>query len=143
MTESIMSKIGRPTTYHKDYPKKAYKLLCEGKTLTQVARALGTSLSQISRWRADPRRAGFKQAIEAGLQASEAYWTEIGARGIMGEIKGFNYGAWQFFMRAAFKWNDVTKIASTTEEISTLSDKDLERKIAQLSDSTNVVNFKK
>lgn len=86
------------------------KMMKEGKGPTQVASKLGIASSTLKSWASDTTKPEFMEAIEQGRTDYQAYWEEIGQKGILGQIDKFNAAVWIFQMRCRFReeWNDLT-----------------------------------
>lgn len=141
---ALGNKGGRPfnskSKYRADCPKKAYDILAKGGLLCHVAAGLKVDLRTISRWRKDHRKSKFATAIDEGLQVSEAHHADILAKLGRGVIKG-NVAAQLRIMEYAFGWKNIQTVENV-DPIKTLSQDELDQKIANLQKDTNVLPFK-
>ncbi len=94
--------LGLGVKYRPEMCQKMFDMLKEGALDCELYAALGIAKATFQRWR--EKYPKFKEAYEEGMPHCEAYWTAIGRRGMMGEIKGFNFSSWIAFMNNKFKW---------------------------------------
>ncbi len=116
--------------YKKIMARKAVKLFMEGKSITQVAAALKVSTDSLERWRKDPRKPEFAEAMKLGLTYAEAYHEQLLLDIANGTSKG-SAAAAIFIGKNRYHWKDVSTIENLPEE-KTLSTEELDARIASL-----------
>ncbi|HEY5236497.1 MAG TPA: hypothetical protein VIJ14_09990, partial [Rhabdochlamydiaceae bacterium] len=84
-----------------EYAKTAHEILAMGKSLAAVCAALDVSRQSIHNWRKEQTE--FNDAIERGLQKSQAHWEDIGMDGVTGSYEKFNAAPWIFTMKNRFR----------------------------------------
>ena len=103
---------GRPTKFEKKFCKELVKHCARGGHMNDFCTQIGVSQSTIYLWASARNEDGsfkYPEFVEAKKTAeafSHRYWAEIGRRGIVGSIKGFNASAWIFLMKNKFNWTD-------------------------------------
>lgn len=130
---------GRPSLYKPEMCKIVEDLMAQGKTNAQVCAVLGISPDSFLRYRRDhPELAA---AYEKGKTCQQAVWEDIGFKGMVGEIKGFNATTYIFMMSNLFrgeytqKSNDITVNVNNGDihkNIIELSNDELEERIKLL-----------
>lgn len=113
-----------------------FVLMSKGQSMVQVASFLGVTTRTLRNWFSDPRKPEFKEAVERGKVAAEAFWEDIGMRGMVGEIKDFKPATWQFYMKSRFHqdWADINRSEIEIKNGPTkLSDEEIEDKIKEYS----------
>ena len=103
-------------------------LMGRGMTPAQVASRLHVSKQRLMEWAANPEYKDFKEALEIGMTKCEAYWTDKGQSGMVGELDKFKESTYKLYMSQHFSWAEKTeqKVESTTRS---LSDAELEERI--------------
>lgn len=95
-------KLGAPTKYTPAISEKFLELRCQGKTIAQsMVRCNIRSWETYKRWQVDFPE--FREAVQFGEVAAQAYWEEIGERGICGDIEKFAASVYIFKMCNQFK----------------------------------------
>ena len=97
-------KFGRSTKFKKKYCKISFDLLSKGYSKEAVAGRIGISKQCFYEW--VQKYEDFGDAVQRGESASQYYWEELGMRGTLGEIKGFNASSWMFNMKNRFGWTE-------------------------------------
>ena len=94
----------------------------KGKSFAQMAAAIGVDARTMRTWAKRADYEGFNDSLSLARTYSEAWWVDMGERGMRGEIKGFQYISWIFSMKARFGqhaecWMDTKKleVTDTTE----------------------------
>jgi len=95
-------KLGRPSKYKHKFCAIAYDLLSEGYSKEALAGKIGVSKQCFYEW--VQAYNDFGDAVGRGETASQLFWEEMGMRGAMGQIKGFNASSWMFNMKNRFAW---------------------------------------
>lgn len=95
-------KLGKPTKYKHKFDQIAYDLLSKGYSKEAVAGQIGISKQCFYEW--VQKYDHFGDAVERGESASRYYWENVGMRGTLGELKGFNASSWMFNMKNRFGW---------------------------------------
>lgn len=129
----VPRKFRKARKYDPSFCERIVELGKEGYSVVQIADEFGVNRDTIYQWRNDTERfPGFKEAFDEARVGAESYWEKVGQDGIMGKIKGFNQVSWIFMMKARFQdWHEKTKSeVEITNKNATLSDDELERKIA-------------
>jgi hypothetical protein len=105
------------THYKAEYCDKAIELLSKGDSIASVCTELKTSRKTLYKWR--DQNEEFKDALDAGVQASQKYWEDIGRDGITGKIKGFGGTPWVFLMKTRFHidYSEPKEQKSTNDSI--------------------------
>src|ERR1051326_5116396 len=95
--------------YDAAYPETLIKLMSEGKSVTQVAAHFKIPPRTLYDW--VDKYPEFAAAKDAGLTLAEAYWEELGQKGIKGVSQRFNAAAWMYYMKCRFKkeWAEGTQ----------------------------------
>lgn len=106
-------KVVHNTVWTTPNKKKVIELFANGSTVVEVCRFLGIHKSTFYRWLKDERKKDFQYTIELGIQASEAFWIQIGRDNL--ENKSFNTSLYAFMMvnkfnyRSAYSKQEVEK----------------------------------
>ncbi len=88
-------------SYEPSMCEKAFELFQNGRSVTQVCVALGIVRDTYYRWKKEHPE--FCSAAEAGEQASQGYWEDLGEEGIRGQIDKFSGTPWMFTMKNRFR----------------------------------------
>lgn len=92
-------KPGRPSSYRPEYCQRIIELGKEGKSITQMAVALGTLRDQLYDWaRMFPE---FSAALKRARECAQSWWEDAGQTGIY--IQGFQQTAYIFQMKNRFR----------------------------------------
>lgn len=106
-----------------------------GKSLTQIAAHWHVTEEDVIKWTLEPDKAEFKQAYDVALVCSEAYYEDLGQKGMKGKIADFKAMVWAQLMKARFKknWADsnIQKI-EIKNEIKNMSADELDDNIEAL-----------
>lgn len=89
--------------YSQDMCLDAIHLGEDGKSPSQICKALGVSAKTKDRWIADHSKPEFKLAMEMAHTYEQAYWEHMGYNGTKGTLPKFNATSWQFIMKNRFK----------------------------------------
>jgi len=76
-----------------------------GRSLTQIAAYWHVTEEDVISWTQDPDKSDFKQALEVARVCSEAYYEDLGQKGMKGKIPDFKSTVWAQLMKARFKKN--------------------------------------
>lgn len=109
---------------------KVNEMFTNGSTVVEICKFLGINKSTWYRWLKDPRKKDFQEAVELGVQASEAYWIGVGRENL--ENKSFNTALYSFMMVNKFGYRsayskqekDVTETKTTKVEVKKAVDVD-------------------
>ena len=86
--------------------KKAIGEMFEkGSSIVEVCKFLGINKSTWYRWLKDERKKDFQEAAQLGLEASEAYWVQLGRDNV--ENKSFNTALYSFLMVNKFNYRSA------------------------------------
>lgn len=98
--------MGRPTKYDPAYCETVIAVGERGGSLTEMAQEIGVVRETLGDWRA--RHPDFSAAVNAGIQACQAWWERKGREATFGGCDGFNATAWIFNMKNRFRddWRD-------------------------------------
>lgn len=119
--------------------KKVIEMFACGSTVVEVCRFLGIHKSTFYRWLKDERKGDFQRTIELGIQASEAYWTQIGRDNL--DNKSFNTSLYAFMMvnkfnyRSTYSKQEVEKKETKTTTVEVKKAVDVESIIDKLNES--------
>ncbi len=146
MTEEIVqkSKGGRPiggkSKYKKEFPKLAYETLKKGGLKCHVAAAFGIHHETLDIWLRDPKKGVLKDAFKSGMALSEVHHAnklmhiaETGRGNVSAQLRIMEWG---------FGWKNETTVKNESVE-KTLSTEELDKRIAELSGTNNVVPINK
>lgn len=137
--ELIKASVGAPRKYNPRIADKFLEYRCQGKTQAQSMMLCDIrSWETLKRWQLDYPE--FREAVAFGEVASQAYWENIGEKGILGEIEKFSASVYIFKMCNQFKEHYKQQNSGTNVQInnnlgnnSTLTTKELEQKALELS----------
>ena len=110
--------------------KEVNKMFTNGATIVEICKFLGINKSTWYRWLKDPRKQDFQEAVELGVQSSEAYWIGGGRENL--ENKSFNTALYSFMMVNKFGYRsayskqekDITETKTTKIEVKKAVDVD-------------------
>jgi hypothetical protein len=127
-------KRGRPSKYKKTHCKTAIDMMSRGYSKEAVAGKIGITEDTLYRWiKTKPE---FSEAIKEGEVKSRLFWEGLGIDYILGGPQDLKLNAtvWIFNMKNRFGWRDVQEIkrADLTDELKTMSDKELEELLTDL-----------
>ena len=99
------------------------EMFANGSTVVEICKFLGINKSTWYRWLKDPRKKDFQEAVDLGIQSSEAYWIGIGRNNL--ENKSFNTALYSFMMVNKFGYRsgyskqekDITETKTTKIEV--------------------------
>ena len=79
-------------------------LFDQGGTIIEVSRLMGINRSTFGRWAksTDKEKQKFRETVEIGKEASEAWWIRQGRENL--DTRGFNHGLWLMNMVNRFGW---------------------------------------
>ena len=79
-------------------------LFDQGGTLVEASRLMGINRSTFNRWLkgADKEKQNFREVVDIGKEASEAWWIRQGRENL--DTRGFNHGLWLMNMVNRFGW---------------------------------------
>ena len=110
--------------------KEVNEMFTNGATIVEICKFLGINKSTWYRWLKDPRKQDFREAVELGVQSSEAYWIGVGRENL--ENKSFNTALYSFMMVNKFGYRsayskqekDITETKTTKIEVKKAVDVD-------------------
>ncbi len=113
--------------YKPEFVQEIIRLGAEGKSITQMAAAFQVTDMTLRRWAKDPDKQDFAEAKAIAVTLAEAYWEDIGHKGIKGMLPKFVPVAWIYMMKSRYKdnWQENQKI-EIDNLAKTLSDKELD-----------------
>jgi hypothetical protein len=103
--------------------KEVNDMFANGSTVVEICKFLGINKSTWYRWLKDPRKKDFQEAVELGIQASEAFWIGIARDNL--NNKSFNTALFSFMMvnkhgyKSAYskQERDITETKTTKFEV--------------------------
>ena len=103
--------------------KEVNDMFTNGATVVEICKFLGINKSTWYRWLKDPRKKDFQEAVELGIQASEAFWIGIARDNL--NNKSFNTALFSFMMvnkhgyKSAYskQERDITETKTTKFEV--------------------------
>ena len=107
---------GRPTKYSCEMCNTVIECGLEGKTVAEMAVAIGVSRETFNEWRhAKPQ---FSDAVKLGLLYAQAWWEEKGRVATFGGIEGYNATSYIFQMKNRFRddWSDRRSLEHTGKD---------------------------
>jgi transposase-like protein len=89
--------------------RRLQALFDNGGSLAEASREMGVSRSTFNRWMkgTDVVKNDFREVINLGKEASEAWWIRQGRENL--ETRGFNSNLWLLNMVNRFGWNSNRK----------------------------------
>ena len=110
--------------------KEVNDMFANGSTVVEICKFLGINKSTWYRWLKDPRKKDFQEAVELGIQASEAFWIGIARDNL--NNKSFNTALFSFMMvnkhgyKSAYskQEKDITETKTTKIEVKKAVDVD-------------------
>ena len=93
------------SVWNKNNKEEVMKMFQEGSSIVEVCKFLGINKSTWYRWLKDPRKKDFQEAAELGLEASEAFWIQMGKDNL--QNKSFNTGLYTFLMVNKFNYRSA------------------------------------
>ena len=89
--------------------RRMQTLFDNGGSLAEASREMGISRSTFNRWMkgTDAAKNDFREVINLGKEASEAWWIRQGRENL--ETRGFNSNLWLLNMVNRFGWNSNSK----------------------------------
>lgn len=93
--------MGTPNKYKPEHCETAARILSSGKSLAAVCAALDISRVTLYEWK--DTHPEFKDAMDKGMQACQAFWEDMGVDGITGSIEKFSSAPWIFSMKNRFR----------------------------------------
>lgn len=89
------------TKYKPEMCEIAQELLSKGKSLAAICREFKISRQCLYNWlESNP---DFKESVDAGIQAAQAHWEDIGENGVVGNYEKFSAPTWIFTMKNRFR----------------------------------------
>lgn len=106
---------GRPSKYKPEFCDLVIELGKKGKTITQMACAMGVMRETVWDWR--QKNPEFSNAIKTALQHSQDWWEKLGQEGARGNVDNFNSSAyiWQTKNRFPKEFRDKHEIEHSGE----------------------------
>ena len=109
---------------------KVNEMFANGSTVVEICKFLCINKSTWYRWLKDPRKGDFQEAVELGIQASEAFWIGIARDNL--NNKSFNTALFSFMMvnkhgyKSAYskQEKDITETKTTKVEVKKAVDVD-------------------
>lgn len=138
LTAEQPRKRGRPrkprvehyTRYDPSLCAEVLRMMYDGKTEKECARALGIRWSDWLHWkRTHPE---FRDAVENGKHLCEAWWVEVGRKALTGKVQTFRLGVWSFVMKNLFGWKEPKDEPATTEDVARERERIIEELDARL-----------
>lgn len=122
------------TTYNSKMCVEIIELAEIGKTITQIAAHWHVTEEDVRGWTEDSDKPEFKKAYEVARVCSEAYYEDIGQKGMKGKISDFKASAWAQFMKSEFKerWGDRPQKIEIKNEIKNMSIEEIDQSIEAL-----------
>jgi len=110
--------------------KEVNDMFANGSTIVEICKFLSINKSTWYRWLKDPRKQDFQEAVELGIQASEAFWIGIARDNL--NNKSFNTALFSFMMvnkhgyKSAYskQEKDITETKTTKIEVKKAVDVD-------------------
>jgi len=92
-------------------------LFDQGGTLVEASRLMGINRSTFNRWLkgTDKEKQNFREVVEIGKEASEAWWIRQGRENL--DTRGFNHGLWLMNMVNRFGWTSSHSRKDEKKEI--------------------------
>jgi transposase-like protein len=85
--------------------KAIMEMFAKGSSIVEVCNFLGINKSTWYRWLKDERKKDFQEVAELGLEASEAFWVQMGKDNVYN--KSFNTGLYTFLMVNKFNYRSA------------------------------------
>jgi transposase-like protein len=120
--------------------KKVIEMFAGGATVVEVCKFLGIHKATFYRWLKDERKGDFKRTIDLGIQASEAFWVQVGRDNL--ENKSFNTSLYAFMMvnkfnyRSTYSKQEVEKTETKTTTVEVKKAVDVDSILEKLQAST-------
>ena len=95
----------RPTKYKPEYCAHIIARAKLGETFEMIACDMDLHTDTLLEWCS--KHPDFSAAYKKAKKLQEQLMQKIGLKGMTGGIKGFHAGAWVFWMKARFKYNDM------------------------------------
>lgn len=106
-----------------------------GRSLTQIAAHWKVTEEDVVQWTQELDKTEFKKAYEVAYTISEAYYEDLGQKGMKGKIADFKPTLWTQFMKSRFKknWADtnIQKI-EIKNEVKNMSTEEIDLSIEAL-----------
>jgi len=93
------------SVWNKNNKEEVMKMFKEGSSIVEVCKFLGINKSTWYRWMKDPRKKDFQEVADLGLEASEAFWIQMGKDNL--QNKSFNTGLYTFLMVNKFNYRSA------------------------------------
>lgn len=97
---------GRPSEFKPEYCERLVNIMSQGASQGEAAKAFGITIKTLYNWaEAYPE---FKEAMSTGKEYSEAWWEDMGRKGIQGLLPKWNATGYIYTMKCRFKgqWQD-------------------------------------
>ena len=117
------------------------EMFANGSTVVEICKFLGINKSTWYRWLKDSRKKDFQEAVELGIQASEAFWIGVARDNL--NNKSFNTALFSFMMvnkhgyKSAYskQERDITETKTTKFEVKNAVDvKEIMTKLLDVDD---------
>ncbi len=121
--------------YKPEFCSEVVRMGTEGKTIAQMAFALGVDKSTLMRWKKDPKKPEFVEAFKLARTACQGYQEDIAVKLSKGTLKG-NATIHIFLMKNMFRDDyreDSTQRLEINNELKTMTDDELDELIKTLS----------
>jgi hypothetical protein len=123
------------TNYDPKMCKEIIELAEIGRTMTQVAAHWHVTEEQIIEWTKEVDKIDFKKAYDIAQVCIEAYYEDLGQKGLKGKIDDFKATAYIAFMKANFKkkWVDTnTQKIEIKNEVKNMTTEEIDQSIEAL-----------
>ena len=104
---NVMAKSKFSKVWDDKMSRRIENLFDEGGTLQEAARLMGIDRSTFHRWMkgADKEKSSFREIVNTGKEASEAWWIRQGREYL--DTRGFNHALWLINMVNRFGWRST------------------------------------
>ncbi len=98
----------------------------------EVAANLHISTITFQSWLRDPNKQDLRDIFDLGCTYCEAFWTDKGRKGALGDLDAFRESTYKTIMSNKFGWSDKNIEKETTKNKNDLSDEELDARIRAL-----------
>lgn len=116
--------VGRPTQYREEYCEMLIEHMSKGLSYESFAGLIGVGRSTIYDW--EKSQPAFSDAKSVGHAKMTLNLEEIGLKGMMGKLKGFNASTFIFTMKNKCGWSDKNEVEQNSNVKVTLAYSDEE-----------------
>ncbi len=92
---------GRPSLWKDSYVEELVTLMQSGYTDVAICAKWSISRDTFYRWLKEKKE--LKNSYDIGIVKSQDFWEQVGTKGMIGEIRGFQAPMWDRLMRAKFR----------------------------------------